>query len=78
MFTGHAVHNATFEKLKELYGKEFTYNPSKGPDFYHKASDTYIELTTPSQVNPHKNRARYDERYDGAEYPTYDLPLLGS
>jgi hypothetical protein len=46
LLTGKAWHWAVAERLQSLYPDEFTYNPSKGPDYTHRATGHQVELTT--------------------------------
>ena len=78
VFTGHAVHNQTYEELVAKYGDEvLSYNPSNGPYFTHVPTGEMIELTTPGQVGAHMDRVVGDKRY-ACWYVTYDLPAPGT
>lgn len=69
-FLGTAVHNATNGALKDVYGPRFRYQ-NLGPDFLDTSTQSYIELTTPSQIDAHAARGG---PYTNVEYATYVLP----
>ena len=68
---GHAVHRATAQTLERYFPGRFTYNPTRGPDFFDKRTGVYVELTTPTQVGIHTLKPGYGS---WVEYATYRLP----
>jgi hypothetical protein len=57
-FLGHALHRATYARLRALFGRRFRYNPTNGPDFLDTKTERYIELTTHRQLQQHIRRYR--------------------
>jgi RHS repeat-associated protein len=55
---GHALHRATYERLRALFGRRFRYNPTHGPDFLDSKTGRFIELTTHRQLQQHIRRYR--------------------
>ena len=46
---GHAVHDATAQALRDLYGSRFSYYRNKGVDFVDHMTGEIVELTTHAQ-----------------------------
>ncbi|MEU6715642.1 RHS repeat-associated core domain-containing protein, partial [Nonomuraea sp. NPDC046802] len=51
---GKAFHLAVWNNLQVNHPKEFEHNPSKNPDFRHRATNFYVELSSVSSYFKHK------------------------